>query len=396
MSDETALLRAIAAHPDEDTPRLAYADWLDEHSPPAPKGRGKKGREPTEAGNPRAAFIRGQVELARSKEDSMQRRELAFRCRQLLDEHEKDWIVPDELAVYDYGWSRGFVESFTTTPSDLDLQDAELFDTHPFRRVWLWKLKGKIAAAELIPAENRITALDLTGNGLNLAQLKKLAKMSHFEDLRELGLMFNDLRDTAVKVLCGEPFFRRLELIRLGANPITDRGRDRLRAHFGDRVTFAHDREPERLYTLQDDRLRVGWGRDFTQFYLRAREHELRVALFDHAGNLLRIEERPVEQPAKADYKAREANREAARDRWLEELGYESATIKVKRFQFPDGVGITPFNWWADVFDGEEGGLGGHPHMRGSVERWLEEGQYRFNFGGDDAWFDRTGEVTDT
>jgi uncharacterized protein (TIGR02996 family) len=31
IDTELALLRAIAAHPDEDTPRLAYADYLDEH-----------------------------------------------------------------------------------------------------------------------------------------------------------------------------------------------------------------------------------------------------------------------------------------------------------------------------------------------------------------------------
>lgn len=34
MNDETALLAAITAQPDEDTPRLAYADWLDEHEAP--------------------------------------------------------------------------------------------------------------------------------------------------------------------------------------------------------------------------------------------------------------------------------------------------------------------------------------------------------------------------
>lgn len=394
MSDETALLRAIAAHPDEDTPRLAYADWLDEHRPPATKGRRrKKSRKLPEAGNPRAAFIRGQVEFARLKEDSPHRRELAFRCRQLLDEYEEEWLDPREVFEFDYAWSRGFVESFTTTPGDLDM-GAELFDTHPFRRVWLWQLGGNVDGAELIPSNNRIAALDLIGNGLNVTQLKKLAKMTHFRHLRELGLMFNDLRDTAAKVLCGEPFFQRIELIRLGANPFTDRGRDQLRAHFGDRVTFAHDREPERLYTLQDDRLRVGWGKDFTQFYLRAREHELRVALFDHAGNLLRMEERPVEQPAKANYQTREANREAARDRWLEELGYQSATIKVKRFQFPDGVGITPFNWWAEAYDGQHQSQ--RAELGDAVERWLEEGRYRFNFGGDDNWFNRAGEVTDT
>ena len=207
--------------------------------------------------------------------------------------------------------------------------------------------------------------------------------------------MFNDLRDTSVKVLCGEAFFQRLELIRLGANPFTDRGRDQLRAHFGDRVTFEHDREPERLYTIQDDYLRVGWGKDVTQFLMLAGEELQRVALFDHAGNLLRTEERTVEHKAGADSAARSRNREAVRDAWLKELGYRSATVKVKAFRFADGAGLTPFNWWADVFDGREAAP--HGDMKGSVDYWLEQGKFRFSFGGwRDVWLNRQGEVTDT
>ncbi len=49
MSDRDALLAAIRAHPDEDTPRLVFADYLEEND---------------EA--PRAAFIRAQVEFART------------------------------------------------------------------------------------------------------------------------------------------------------------------------------------------------------------------------------------------------------------------------------------------------------------------------------------------
>lgn len=45
-TDESALLAAIAAHPDEDTPRLMYADWLDENDQPE-----------------RAEFIRLQIAL---------------------------------------------------------------------------------------------------------------------------------------------------------------------------------------------------------------------------------------------------------------------------------------------------------------------------------------------
>jgi uncharacterized protein (TIGR02996 family) len=34
MSDEAALLNAIIGQPGEDTPRLAYADWLEENEAP--------------------------------------------------------------------------------------------------------------------------------------------------------------------------------------------------------------------------------------------------------------------------------------------------------------------------------------------------------------------------
>lgn len=50
MTDRDALLAAILSHPDEDTPRLALADYLDEHGDSAEQRY--------------AAFIRKQIELA--------------------------------------------------------------------------------------------------------------------------------------------------------------------------------------------------------------------------------------------------------------------------------------------------------------------------------------------
>lgn len=52
MSDESALLAAIAANPDDDTARLAYADWLDEND------RAEQ-----------AEFIRVQVAIANGEHD---------------------------------------------------------------------------------------------------------------------------------------------------------------------------------------------------------------------------------------------------------------------------------------------------------------------------------------
>lgn len=366
MTDDAALLRAICADPDEDTPRLAFADHLDE------RGDGD-----------RAAFVRGQVELATLKEDSPRRREVAFRCRQSLDANEERWLQPREAFRRDRAWSRGFVETFSTTMNDLILGHQELFRTHPFRRVWLSELDGDIGGVAFLPPGNRITALDLAGNKLGVNQLKRLAKYSTLPHLRELGLMFNNLRDTAVKVLCGEPFFQRLELIRLGANPFTPRGRERLRAHFGDRVTFAHEREPDRLYTVQDDYLRAGWGPEFTQLLPCGTQ----VAVFDHAGDLLRFE-----GPEFSDFVGRGV-REGFNE-WLTKCGYEPATIKVKAFRFPDGPGLTPFNWWATAYDSPSDPQ--RNELGGAVARWLANGQYRFDFGSDDAWFARDGEVTDT
>jgi uncharacterized protein (TIGR02996 family) len=377
VTENVELLCSIARNPDDDTVRLAYADWLDEHEQSA-----------------RAEFIRAQVQVANLKEDSPLRRQFAFRCRQLLDAHEEMWLIPRDEFEFDWHWSRGFVDSFTTSPVDLRHTDAKLFDTYPFRRLWVKKLGGKADGLQHIPTDNRITALDLIGNKLSVNSLKRLAKFAHFPHLTELGLMFNDLRDTAVKVLCGEAFFQRLSLIRLGANPFTPSARDQLRGHFGDRVTFAYDRETERLYKIQDDYLLVGRGKDFTQFLLLAGTQRQRLAVFDHAGNLLRTEERTVAGVGIGSYTEQETKREQIRDGWLDELGYQSSTILVKRFTFPDGVGITPFNWWAEAYD-----TLGHPQRSGldsSVHRWLAEGKWRFNYGGSDAWFDRTGEVTDT
>jgi uncharacterized protein (TIGR02996 family) len=58
MSDAAALLAAIRAAPDDDAPRLIYADWLDEHSQPE-----------------RAEFIRVQCELARNDSPTLRQRE---------------------------------------------------------------------------------------------------------------------------------------------------------------------------------------------------------------------------------------------------------------------------------------------------------------------------------
>jgi uncharacterized protein (TIGR02996 family) len=67
---ETAFLRGILAHPEDDTPRLVFADWLEEHGAPE-----------------RAEFIRLQCQLAMMSEGDPDRGQLLDRESELLRAH---------------------------------------------------------------------------------------------------------------------------------------------------------------------------------------------------------------------------------------------------------------------------------------------------------------------
>src|SRR5215471_13106330 len=99
MSDRDALLAAIRAQPDEDTPRLVFADYLDEHDEPE-----------------RAAFIRTQVELARTPPWEP----FAVRCR---------WRHPEVVTG----------AKFLQTLPHVDGNNLR-WPWEPFRRGFAWEL----------------------------------------------------------------------------------------------------------------------------------------------------------------------------------------------------------------------------------------------------------------
>ena len=76
MTHEANFLRDILENPGDDTPRLIYADWLDER------------------GDPRGMFIRVQCALARVPDDDPCRAELMRREKSLLRLHKKTWVEP--------------------------------------------------------------------------------------------------------------------------------------------------------------------------------------------------------------------------------------------------------------------------------------------------------------
>src|SRR5262245_30142891 len=96
MSEEDALLAAIHANPDDDTPRLVYADWLDEHDQPE-----------------RAEFIRVQVEVSHMTDDDPREEPLRARRWKLWRAHCEQWTAEIGIVESDkvkVEFRRGFID----------------------------------------------------------------------------------------------------------------------------------------------------------------------------------------------------------------------------------------------------------------------------------------------
>ena len=118
MSVEAALLRAIRDTPDDDLPRLALADWLDENGVPE-----------------RAEFLRVQVELSRLPPDDPRRPALEDREHDLLAENEEYWLGDLAAAdgLHEWEFERGFLTEIAATPSCMSEHGPAVFATNPWK-----------------------------------------------------------------------------------------------------------------------------------------------------------------------------------------------------------------------------------------------------------------------
>lgn len=100
MTDEAALLAAVVAAPDDDTPRLVYADWLDDN------GQAE-----------RAEFIRAQVRVARARPGDLDVIGVHQRQEELLRTYGQKWLPPDwnPGRATTPKWHRGFPSSIEVT-----------------------------------------------------------------------------------------------------------------------------------------------------------------------------------------------------------------------------------------------------------------------------------------
>jgi uncharacterized protein (TIGR02996 family) len=264
--EQRALWHAIRANPDDDTPRLVYADWLDEHNEPA-----------------RAEFIRVQCEIERLRPDQRARRKvipgLEHRAWVLQTANRARWLEPlfrvlvrqgsgVKLETWGVSFERGFAHGVAL---DIDgvhrLMTAEgelepVFDARVWqRRAWLNAKKlaavfawDGISCAELLAfsgaTDNDIGALTTStaarlskvwfrACGLSDAAAEFLAAWPCARFVRELNLSGNRIGDRGASALAASPHLSDACQLNVERNPLTAHGRHKLVARFGGNVTLS-------------------------------------------------------------------------------------------------------------------------------------------------------------
>jgi uncharacterized protein (TIGR02996 family) len=246
MSDEDALLAAIAAHPGEDTPRLAYADWLDEHDRPA-----------------RAEFIRLQIEIGNLVRSVSAARgpefdELLRRERELLAAIRPEQLGPlatlrdDFEATFDRGFvaklqmyagvfvqHAAHVAALRPPPTVVLTDVADLwYDvitsphlpavTHLVMTSQPYPTDWSLAAFVVrtmgaLGAHNRLRGLSLARCRVGDQGLVFLAERADVWRLEELDLSANDIQYGLLDLI-ESPITRTLRRVNLSHNPITELG----------------------------------------------------------------------------------------------------------------------------------------------------------------------------
>ena len=285
QTEAEAFLQRIRAYPDDDAPRLIFADWLDEE------------------GDPRGRFIRVQLALAALTQDAPERPGLVAQERDLLSAHRDVWEAPFRGLATGCVFHRGFVDEVKVEAKQFLRAAHELFAASPVRHVHLLDVSDSLPAVMQCPYLGRLASLTvhaqhtgeplaravarsgplaglkrlaLTRDRLDDAAAEQLARVPHLTNLEELDLSENEIGETGARALAASPYLAKLRRLELRFNRLGPAGAEALAG--SDRLAALH-----RLGLAQND---VGSPRLFAV----GRAHDLlRVPALDLSANGLRV-----------------------------------------------------------------------------------------------------------
>ncbi len=234
MTDGDALHAAILATPEDDTPRLVYADWLDENHQPE-----------------RAEFIRLQCQISQMKahEASPWQPPVVFEIRArekaLLAAYGDEWLAPLRQeqgplqSSETHGqFRRGFVEIVWMPATWFQLRAEALFARVPVRELRI----TQTTSSEFIrlmhhPLMGRLAGLDLSNRNLGDSAVDLITWSPFTSALQVLRLRGCAITDEGAAQLA-QNLECRLRELDVSFNPISRSGLELLRERFGDAVRF--------------------------------------------------------------------------------------------------------------------------------------------------------------
>jgi uncharacterized protein (TIGR02996 family) len=228
-AQDAAFMRAILEAPQDDAPRLVYADWLTDHG--------------DEADRDRAEFIRVQVELARGV-GGAKRKRLEARDAELLNQYGDEWRkqLPDFMRHRSTRFERGFagrvrcwLENFATQ-ADVIWQAApvtalDLFDPRGMSgdvdfsaRQHAQNLNNYLKAAAAVPHLRHLHTLSICETGISGRHVTTILASPYLSGLRSLDLSSNGYGDSLAEAVVASPRSESLTTLDLCENNLGDRG----------------------------------------------------------------------------------------------------------------------------------------------------------------------------
>jgi uncharacterized protein (TIGR02996 family) len=233
QTEVEAFLKRILAYPDDDAPRLIFADWLEDQAA-AHQARSRTAISPALEWTPeRGRFIRIQIALARLREEAAREVELTGLSKrdnalnnliqeeqELESKYHAEWIVPFQGLATGAMFRRGFVEQVNVVAKDLIHHAPELFAASPLRHIRLIDVGDSLPGVFNCQLLTRLAALTIHGSHVGLPLARVVARADYLAGLKTLNLTSNDFDDESVQHLAASPVVANLEELDLSKNDL--------------------------------------------------------------------------------------------------------------------------------------------------------------------------------
>jgi uncharacterized protein (TIGR02996 family) len=212
MSGQTArgFLEDIIAHPDDDAPRLIFADWLEEHGEIA-----------------RAEFLRVQIERARLPEWDARQVRLRLREKELLEQHERKWKaeLPRIRGISWEEFRRGFVATVTVSSFAVLKENASVcWAAAPIEAVSVRRWPQRRDSMKSIEPIAGLRVLSINASFVRPQEIDLFTEAPLLSTLQALNVRLCNLGAEGFRRLVDSPHLGNLTALRVPFNSIGNGG----------------------------------------------------------------------------------------------------------------------------------------------------------------------------